>query len=118
MTKTDDVKIYLKKLQRVILKEAVFTFFSWKLIEKNKIDDILCCILATLPDDYKAVMKTSRKRNFISMVSYDTLQKYLKRKFKLNPNVYLIKHRLAINIITTILTTIEKDVIFIENEYK
>ena len=52
------LKDYLKKLQKIINFEATFTFSHWKLIKKTRIDDIMCCIYATLPDTYKRMLKT------------------------------------------------------------
>lgn len=52
------LKDYLKKLQKIINFEATFTFSHWKLVKKTRIDDIMCCIYATLPDTYKRMLKT------------------------------------------------------------
>ena len=53
------VKDYFKKLQRAVNEEAEFTFFSFKFVKKNRIDDLLCCILALLPDSYNREICTS-----------------------------------------------------------
>lgn len=50
-----DLKKYLKKLQRVISNDADFTFFGSNYIKKNKVDDIWCCILASMPNIFKKI---------------------------------------------------------------
>ena len=44
-----DLKKYLKKLQNTIARDIDFKFFGLNFIKKNKIDDVWCCILASLP---------------------------------------------------------------------
>ena len=48
-----DLINYFKKLQRVVVRDIDFKFLNNSFIKKNKIDDVLCCILASLPNVYK-----------------------------------------------------------------
>ena len=67
------LKDYYKKLQRIINFEGEFTFFDYKLVKKSKIDDILCCILATLPADYKSLMNQKLGVKLNSITYYKLL---------------------------------------------
>lgn len=76
------LKDYLKKLQKIINFEATFTFSHWKLIKKTRIDDIMCCIYATLPDTYKRRLKTKLIFNaIIQFYVTDFLQSLLQEHF-------------------------------------
>ena len=54
-----EIKKYLRKLVKIINEEASFTFFKVKIVEKKRIDDILCCVDATFPDEYKSLLTNS-----------------------------------------------------------
>lgn len=76
------LKDYLKKLQKIINFEATFTFSHWKLVKKTRIDDIMCCIYATLPDTYKRMLKTKLIFNaIIQFYVTDFLQSLLQEHF-------------------------------------
>ena len=106
---------YFKKMQRVINYEADFTFFDVKLIKKSKIDDLLCCIIATLPESYKKMMKQKEGDNLKSIVGYKLLFKSTKRKFIFSSNLYLVESVNAIKYLNSIIKWLEKDIVFIEN---
>ena len=116
MAEIQEIVSYLKKLQRIIQREADFTFFSYKLIKKEKIDDILCCYLASLPDSYKKTMNNvTLKRRYNSMMNYKMLMQSVKLRFRFNSSVYLVKHKQAIDTISAIIATLEKDIKYIES---
>ena len=104
------IKDYYRKLQRIILKEADIHFFKYRLIKKNKIDDVLCCILAKLPDSYKKMMRNPHGKDYNSILSYNVLFEVLKRKFSLNPNLYLVDADKSCRLVDTILQTIDSDI--------
>lgn len=105
---------YFKKLKKILIFESDFSFFSYKLIKKSKIDDILCCILATLPNSYKQMMKQKEGKKYTSVLAYNLLFNSIKNKFILNPDVYLISYNNADKYIGSILTTLKKDITAIE----
>ncbi|MBR1373204.1 hypothetical protein IJ750_05975 [bacterium] len=108
---------YFKKLLKVIHYDADLTFLDVKLIKKSKIDDVLCCILATLPDTYKKLMRQKEGDKFDSILCYKLMFKALKRKFLFNSNVYLVETNNAIKFATNVLKTLEKDIEKIERDY-
>lgn len=110
----ETLKDYFKKLQKVLTYESEFTFFTSKLIKKNKIDDILCCIIPTLPEKYKKIMKMKEGKKLGSVLCYDLLFNCIKKKFILNPDMYLVDYEKAVNYINSILKTIEKDIQYAE----
>lgn len=112
------VKDYFKKLQRVIAIEAEFKFMDMALIKKNKIDDILCCILATLPDVIKKNLKGEESKKLKSIIAYNNLFAAIKGKFILNSSVYRVDTAKANSLISVILSQIERDIASLEKKYQ
>lgn len=118
MTDIAEVLSYFKKLKRVIAQEADFSLGNIKLVKKNKIDDVLCCILAELPDSYKRLMKQKKEeKKFKSLLTYGLLFDAIKGKFILNPNVYLVHSDSVSKYIDIISASLEKDIAYIEKNY-
>lgn len=114
MTDLSEVSGYFRKLQKVLNFDADFAFWGYALVKKSKIDDVLCCILATLPDSYKRIMKQREGKALKSVIAYEMLFNAIKGKFVFNSNVYLVRTEDAKKYISTILVTLEKDVVYIE----
>lgn len=110
----NSIKEYFKKLQRVVLQESDFSFLGKSYIKKNKIDDILCCILATLPDIYKKNLRNEDGKKLKSMVAYNILFAAVKGKCWLNSNVYSVDKQKANSVINTIISHIERDINYLE----
>ena len=104
-----EIKKYLKNLARVISQEASFTFFKVKIVEKKRIDDILCCVDATFPDEYKAYVKKYGIKSLRTAGQYRQLQDCIRRKFWLNPESYAVLYNDAIGLISMISTSIDLD---------
>ena len=117
MEEIKTLKSYFNKLQRTIVHNADFKLFNVALVGKNKIDDILCCILATFPNTYKRLINLKEGRDFHSILSYNLLLNALKRKFIFNPNVYLVNVGTANKLLTAISKSVEADVNRIEKLY-
>ena len=109
-----ELKNYFKKLQRIVLRDADFNFFNMSFFKKNKIDDMLCCIIATLPDIYKKNMRTDLGKKLSSVIAYNVLFDSIKRKCPFNSNLYIVEAEKANNCINTIINTIERDINYIE----
>ncbi len=109
------IKDYLKKLQRIINFDAVFTFGSFKLVKKNRINDITCCLLATLPDSYKRVIKTKKDvQRYNSVLCYGALSKLLAKSFILDKNLCVVNVTEANKMISSMINFIERDINAIE----
>ena len=108
------LKNYFKKLRRFVSKEADFNFIKYKLIKKAKVDDVLCCIISTLPDRYKKALSEKRER-LASQIAFEYLNVYLKKKFFLSSEYYVVRTAYALKYIDAIIQTIEKDIQWVES---
>ena len=105
-----EIKKYLKKLSNVINKEASLTLIKVKIVEKKRVDDILCCIDATFPDEYKACVKKHGVKALRTAGQYRQLQDCIRRKFWLNSESYAVLYNDAIGLINMISASIDADI--------
>ena len=108
-----DLKKFLKKLQVLIEREASMTFFGTKVLDKKKVDDILCCIEASFSDDYK---KFVRNRKLKSYTYYLQLLAAIKNRFFFSTTVYAVKYKEALPLIMAIHNAIDSDIKFIYSD--
>ena len=107
---------YFKKIRRTI-DNADFTFFKYKFVKKNKIDDLLVCTLAKLPDSYKRTMKKRLNLDTYPSIScYNRLSKLIKKPFPLSNDLYMVDYGEINSLIKTIIQTIERDIRTLEQE--
>lgn len=111
-----ELKKYLKKLMFLIEREAIFTFIKTKIVDKKKIDDILCCIEATFPEEYRAFIKKSGTRGLKSYSLYLKIMEAIKNKFLFSTSVYRVKHGEAMSLIASMMKTIDSDINFIYSD--
>ena len=110
----EQIKHYLKSLQKVVAFGADFKFLNNYLIKKNKIDDIYVCILSLLPKSFKTAINIGKFEKVASVVYYKVLFNSIKGKFILNNNVYLVNYEKAVSSINGLMNNLEKDIEFIE----
>ena len=110
----DAINNYLKKLENIINFEAEFSFAGYKLVKKSKIDDLLCCLLAVFPENFKKMLKHPHGNKYKSVLSYNLLFNAIKGKFILSSNVYLVHPEKIKQYTKTVALNIEKDVVRIE----
>lgn len=108
------LKDYFKKLRTVVLTGADFCLFNVAFIKKNKIDDILCCILAILPTTYKKYLHTQFAKPVPTMHLYDLLYEAIKQRCLFNSQVYMVDKKRAIKYISNLISGIERDLIYLE----
>jgi len=102
---------YFKKLQKVVNYECVLNLGKYRLVQKRRIDDIICCIYAMLPDSYKTMLKTKMDlRKYSSVLSYSMLSKILAKRFFLDKNLCIIDITKFNKLIPAITRTIEEDI--------
>lgn len=112
------IKDYLKKLQKAINYDATFSFLSLRLVKSSRLDDILCCIYAKLPDSYKKMLKTKVDvKRYNSVLCYSLLTKLLSKKFFLDKNLCVINITEIEKLIRSVLGTIERDINSIEKMF-
>lgn len=115
MAEADAIKEYLKKLQKVINFDATFTFGKFKLVKKSRIDDIMCCVYATLPDTYKKMLKTKNDvQRYSSVICYGLLSKLLAKTFFLDKSMCIVNISEVNKLIGSVILSIERDINNIE----
>ncbi len=110
-----ELRKHLKKLSNVIENNASFTFFKVKVVDKNRIDDILCCIEATFPDEYKKLLKQKQTGKYKSISLYHSLRASIQRKFIFSSEAYLIRYKDAQSFIAGFSVILEQDIKFLYN---
>lgn len=109
-----ELKNYFKKLQRTIIRDADLKIFKYSFLKKNKIDDILCCVIATLPDTYKKNMRSNTGQKLGSVIAYNALFNAIKKKCPFSANKYMVDVSKVNRLIDTIIGTIARDISYIE----
>jgi putative effector of murein hydrolase len=110
----EQIKHYLKSLQKVVTYGADFKLFTNYLIKKNKIDDTYVCFLSLLPKSFKTAINIKKFEKVPSIVYYKILFDSIKGKFILNNGVYLVNYEKAVNCINGLINNLAKDIEFIE----
>ncbi len=110
------IKNYLKKIQRTIMYDAEFVFFSKRFVKREKIDDLMCCILAKLPEKFKKYLKDGKIKKYNSVVTFSLLHSALTKPFKFNKNFYVIDPNYIKSTIAPLLTSIERDIRMMESD--
>ena len=111
-----NLKKYIKRLSTAVTNEAVFNLGGTKLLNKARIDDLLCCIEATFPQEYKTYGKNITAKKLRSKQAWQELNTALKKKFFLNGDLYIIKTNEVIGSIQVFQKTIDPDIRFIYSE--
>lgn len=113
---TIEFKKYLKKLLLVIEHEASFTFISTKIIDKKRIDDVMCCVEASWPEDYKKYIAKFDTKKIKSPLYYRQMILAIKNKFFFSTSCYSVNYKEATQAITSLMVAIENDMRFIYSD--
>ena len=101
---------YFKKLQRA-LDSADFAFLNIRIVKKSKIDDLLVCTLALLPDEFKKAMKKKLELDAYPSVScYNRLSKLLKKPFILSGDYYMVSYGEANAMLKGVRQNLDRDI--------
>ena len=107
---------YFKKIQRAI-DNADLRIFKYKFVKKSRIDDLLVCTLAVLPETFKKATKKRLKLDLYPSVScYNRLSKLVKKPFILNPDYYMIDFNEANIMLKSIKLNLERDLKQLEED--
>ena len=110
-----ELKKYFNKLNTLVKNNASFKFFSLTLINKQKCDDIFCCIESIMPKEYKNYTKNQGKKKLTSAKSYKSLTDHIrKKKLFSSKTSYQIDSAYTIKLIGEIIVTIEQDIRYVE----
>lgn len=110
-----ECKKYLKSLQKIIDNSSGLTLFKVKIINKNRIDDVLCCLEASFPDEYKKLLKQKTSGQFKSVSLYRLLKGNIQRKWIFSSNDYLVKYKDVPSSIAKFSVILEQDIRFLYN---
>ena len=111
-----DFDKYLKKLRYTIEYCAVFSFIDLRILNKNVVDDIWCCLEASWPAAYKEYIAKHDKKKVKSHVYYEQLFKAVKNRFLFSSSYYKVDLNRAISAITSLSASIKQDINFICND--
>jgi hypothetical protein len=106
------LKKYFRKLLYVLNNDHSFTFIKTRLVDKKKIDHVICCIEASFPQEYKDFVKVKRN-NLRTDINYMKLLKAIKNHFWLNSSMYKVYYQEAGRYINAILSSIETDMQYV-----
>lgn len=112
----NDLRKYLKKLKNTIEREALFSIFDSKIMDKKKVDDILCCIEASFPKEYRDFVKANGVNKLRSSQAYMGIQQAIKNKFFFSTNTYEVIFSKAIASINTLEASFEPDMRLINSD--
>ncbi len=111
-----ELKKYLKKLKYIIENDADFTLIKTKIINKKKLDDVLCCIEVSFPEDYRAFVEKNGKRRLKSSSYHAQIHEAIKNKFLFSTNVYSVRIKDVMMAIDGLFKTIDTDIRFIYSD--
>ena len=81
---------YLLKLKNVIEEQASFTWFKTKYVSKKRIDDLLCCIEGSFPEEYKNHIREFGDLSLSGYRTYKNMANCIRKKALLFPDNYSI----------------------------
>ena len=114
MAQIDEIKEYLSKLQ-MVLKRADFNLFGYSFVKRNRVDDLMCCIMAVLPKQFKAILTyKTEMHKFVSTLNFSMLKKEMMRPFFFSKDLYIYELNKVLIYIQNITRSIEKDIEKIE----
>lgn len=114
-----NLKMYFDKLIKTIETQASFKFGNKRIVDKQRIDDILCCIDANFPEILKLYRKQygNTDKNVKSFKVYDLLLANIKIKPLFGTNSYSINYSETLQLAANIGRTFASDISYIERSY-
>ena len=105
-----EIRKYLFKLRRYITKDGVIiSLFGRTIIKKKRLDDILVCIEASFPEQYKKHVKNIAAEKLESHITYTALKKELINRTFYSGEDYVINQKNVLIGIDVILKALPKD---------
>lgn len=103
------IKNYLKKLLRILTQEATFSFGKKKIITRSRVNDILCCIDATFPQEYKEYVSKNGPKGLKTSMYYLQLLAAIKNKSILGSSYFSVNFDDASQYINSMISSVESD---------
>lgn len=109
---------YFDKLYKTIKSQAIFSLGRLKLIDQQRIDDILCCIDVNMPKIFKTYKnKIGSDGKLKHFLTYNNLMSVIKAKPPFIKSNYLINFEKAGDLIKKLETEITNDLKYLERNY-
>ena len=105
----EDLNTYLKKLKRVITTECSLNLGKTKIVNRARIDDVLCCIQASYPEDYTDFVKRNGIKKLETYLCFQQLLSVATKKFLFSSKHYSINYPYLESLIKTFMQTAKKE---------
>lgn len=105
-----NLAVYLNKLKKIIQEQASFTFGRTKLVSKARIDDVLCCIQASYPQDFKEYVKRNGTKSLQTNLCFQQLLSVVTKQTIFAPGSYAIDYPYFEQLLATFNRTISNEV--------
>lgn len=83
---------FLSKLKKEIEEQATFTWFKTKFVSKKRIDDLLCCIEGSFPEEYKQRIRETGGIGLNGYRAYQRLANIVRRKAFFSSESYSVDY--------------------------
>ena len=100
-----DLTVYLNKLRRVIIEQASFTFGKTKIVNKARVDDVVCCIQASYPQDFQEYVKRNGVKSLQTYLCFQQLLSVATNKAILMPGSYAVDYPYFEKLLSTFIKT-------------
>ena len=105
----NDIKKYLKKLNILISNNSSFIIGKYRFINKNRVDDIICCMEVSWPKEIKGLAQYKKEKNIESFKIYKNFLNIITNKTFISSNHYLINYSLFKNRYNILIKSLNKD---------
>lgn len=112
--KIENIKKYIKKLNTIILNNTTFSLFSKRFVNKQRIDDIICCIEANWPQELKNT-NVSYNTELSSLKIYKNFLTCITKKTFISNLLYNINYNEFLKQSSILLQSIDSDAKSIKN---
>lgn len=106
----------LKKLSNIIQNQATFTFGSTRLVNKKRVDDILCVLITCFPEEYRKYLERYGNAKLKSNNQFKALKEAIQNKFLWSTSSYNVNLPEALQQIRNLQTSFGRDIEFIFSE--
>ena len=107
---------YIQKLKKTVAMECSFTFGRNKIVSKARIDDVICCIQASYPKEYRDYVRRNGMKSLETYIYFQKLLSVATKKFVLSANHYSIDHVELNRISDLFIATAQKEMKKIESD--
>ena len=112
----ENLNSYIQKLRKIVSFDCSFTFGNTKIVNKSRIDDVICCIQASYPKDYKEYVKRNGTKSLETYLFFQKMLSVATNKWFLSSNFYAINYAELETSIQIFMNTAKKEIRKIEKD--